>query len=153
MDICYNLARKHQFSGYHFKDEMIADAIYHCIRYIDSFNIEKSDNPFSYFTQAAYYQFIKRIQLEKEQLYIRCKSTMGSTVLAESLEYDQAGNDIFTQDNNDMDTDFMESYIDEYEEKALAKKIKAKTIKKERDQLKREANDIKYGLDLLIQED
>ena len=30
---------------------------------------------------------------------------------------------------------------------------KAKTIKKERDQLKREANDIKYGLDLLIQED
>lgn len=153
MDICYNLARKHQFSGYHFKDEMIADAIYHCIRYIDSFNIEKSDNPFSYFTQAAYYQFIKRIQLEKEQLYIRCKSTMGSSVLAESMEYDQAGNDAFTQDNSDMDTDFMESYIDEYEEKALAKKIKAKTIKKERDQLKREANDIKYGLDLLIQED
>ena len=78
---------------------------------------------------------------------------MGSTVLAASMEYDQAGNDVFTQDNNDMDTDFMESYIDEYEEKALAKKIKAKTIKKERDQLKREANDMKYGLDLLIQED
>lgn len=153
MDICYNLARKHQFSGYHFKDEMIADAIYHCIRYIDSFNIEKSNNPFSYFTQAAYYQFIKRIQLEKEQLYIRCKSTMGSNTFAESLEHDQAGNDKHTQDNNEMDTDFMESYINEYENKATAKKAKAKAIKKERDQLRREENDMKYGLDLLIQED
>lgn len=151
MDICYNLARKHQFSGYHFKDEMIADAIYHCIRYIDSFNIEKSNNPFSYFTQAAYYQFIKRIQLEKEQLYIRCKSTMGSNIFTESLEHDQAGNDIHTQDNNEMDTDFMEFYINEYETKATAKKAKAKAVKKERDQLRKDENDIKYGLDMLIE--
>lgn len=151
MDICYNLARKHQFSGYHFKDEMIADAIYHCIRYIDSFNIEKSNNPFSYFTQAAYYQFIKRIQLEKEQLYIRCKSTMGSNTFTESLEHDQAGNDKHTQDNNEMDTDFMESYINEYETKAAAKKSKAKAVKKERDQLRKDENDIKYGLDMLIE--
>ena len=153
MDICYNLARKHQFSGYHFKDEMVADAIYHCIRYIDSFNIEKSNNPFSYFTQAAYYQFIKRIQLEKEQLYIRCKSTMSSNTFAESLEHDQAGNDMYTQDNSEMATDFMELYINEYETKAFAKKAKAKAVKKERDQLRREENDMKYGLDLLIQED
>lgn len=153
IDICHNLARKHQFSGYHFKDEMVADAIYHCIRYIDSFNIEKSNNPFSYFTQAAYYQFIKRIQLEKEQLYIRCKSTMSSNTFAESLEHDQAANDIYTQDNNEMDTDFMESYINEYETKATTKKAKAKAVKKERDQLRKDENDIKYGLDLLIQED
>lgn len=154
IDICTNLAKKHQFSGYHFKDEMIADAIYHCIRYIDSFDIEKSDNPFSYFTQAAYYQFIKRIQLEKEQLYIRCKSTMGSAVLAETAEIDTAGNDKFTQDNTEIDTVFMDSFIDEYEAKDEAKKIKAKEIKKEKDRLNRiKKNQTKYGLDLLIEEE
>ena len=152
IDICTNLAKKHQFSGYHFKDEMIADAIYHCIRYIDSFNIEKSDNPFSYFTQAAYYQFIKRIHLEKEQLYIKCKSTMGSAALAESSEGDSAGNDKFTQDNVEMDTIFMDNFIDEYEAKDSAKKIKAKEIKKEKDRLNRQVkNQSKYGLDLIME--
>lgn len=78
---------------------------------------------------------------------------MSSNTFAESLEHDQAGNDMYTQDNNEMDTDFMELYIDEYETKAFAKKAKAKAVKKERDQLRREENDMKYGLDLLIQED
>ena len=33
MKIATNLAKKHQFSGYSFKDEMIADAVYHCLKY------------------------------------------------------------------------------------------------------------------------
>lgn len=155
IDICTNLAKKHQFNGYHFKDEMIADAIYHCIRYIDSFNIEKSDNPFSYFTQAAYYQFIKRIQQEKEQLYIRCKATMGSAIFNESSEGDGlADNARHIHDNMDMDTDFMDAFIDEYEMKDAAKKEKAKEIKREKDKEKREARaEQKYGMDLIIEGD
>lgn len=153
IDICTNLAKKHQFSGYHFKDEMIADAIYHCIRYIDSFDVEKSDNPFSYFTQAAYYQFIKRIQQEKEQLYIRCKATQSSAMLNETSESDSAGNDMPTNILGDMDTDFMDAYILEYEAKDVAKKLKAKTIKREKDALKRKESNTLYGLDLLIEEE
>ena len=155
MDICTNLAKKHQFSGYHFKDEMIADAIYHCIRYIDSFNIEKSDNPFSYFTQAAYYQFIKRIQQEKEQLYIRCKATMGSAIFNETSEDDGvADNAKHIHDNMDMDTVFMDAFIDEYEMKYEAKKEKAKLAKQEKDKEKREARaELKYGMDLIIEGD
>lgn len=153
MDICSNLAKKHQFSGYHFKDEMIADAIYHCIRYIDSFNVEKSDNPFSYFTQAAYYQFIKRIQQEKEQLYIRCKATQSSAIMNETSELDYAGNDKSSNIIGDMDTDFMDSYIVEYEMKDKAKKLKAKITKRDKDALKRKNNTTLYGLDLLIEEE
>ena len=153
IDICTNLAKKHQFSGYHFKDEMIADAIYHCIRYIDSFNVEKSDNPFSYFTQAAYYQFIKRIQQEKEQLYIRCKATQSSAMMSETAEADSAGNDKPANILGDMDTDFMDTYITEYEAKDKAKKLKAKNIKREKDAQKRRENTTLYGLDLLIEEE
>lgn len=156
IDICTNLAKKHQFSGYHFKDEMIADAIYHCIRYIDSFNIDKSDNPFSYFTQAAYYQFIKRIQQEKEQLYIRCKATMGSAIFNESSEDDIAENSKHIHENiiGDMDTAFMDAFIDEYELKDAVKKEKAKDAKREKDKAKRHMKaQEKYGMDLIIEED
>ena len=132
---------------------MIADAIYHCIRYIDSFNVNKSDNPFSYFTQAAYYQFIKRIQQEKEQLYIRCKATQSSAVMNETSELDFAENDIPNNIIGDMDTVFMDSYILEYEKKDKAKKLKAKEIKREKDALKRKNNTTRYGLDLLIEEE
>lgn len=153
IDICTNLARKYQFSGYHFKDEMIADAIYHCIRYIDSFNIDKSDNPFSYFTQAAYYQFIKRIQLEKEQLYIKCKSTMRSAVFNSTAEKDEFNNDKGVNENMEMDTVFMDAFIDEYEAKDLEKKAKAKDTKRKKDLERAKTRDSKFGLDLLIEEE
>jgi hypothetical protein len=153
MDICINLAKKYQFSGYHFKDEMIADAIYHCIRYIDSFNIEKSENPFSYFTQAAYYQFIKRIQMEKEQLYIKCKSTVRSTVFNSTAEKDEAKNDKNVNENIDMDTEFMDSFIDEYELKDREKKAKAKETKRKKDVERASARDTKFGLDQLIEDE
>lgn len=150
IDICTNLAKKHQFSGYHFKDEMVADAICHCIRYIDSFDIEKSDNPFSYFTQAAYFQFIKRINLEKEQLYIKCKSTMSSIIHADSLEEDVAADNAeFMHDNMELDTEFAESFITDYEHKVKVKKAKAKETK----MLKKKSQETKYGLDLLIDEE
>lgn len=153
MGICTNLAKKYQFSGYHFKDEMIADAIYHCIRYIDSFNIEKSNNPFSYFTQAAYYQFIKRIQMEKEQLYIRCKSTMKSTVFNETVESDEFKNDKHVYDNMEMDTEFMDSFIEEYEMKDREKRAKAKESKRRKDRERAKANRTLHGLERLMVDD
>ena len=39
--------------------------------YIHNFDPEKSSNPFAYFTQIIYYAFIRRIQKEKKQLYIK----------------------------------------------------------------------------------
>ncbi len=39
-----------------------------------NFNPEKSKNPFAYFTQIIYYAFLRRIEKEKKQLYIKYKT-------------------------------------------------------------------------------
>ena len=39
--------------------------------YASNFDPEKSDNPFSYFTQIIYYAFLRRIQKEKKQDYVK----------------------------------------------------------------------------------
>ena len=52
---------------------MIGDGIENCLRYVNNFNPEKSNNPFSYFTQIIYYAFIRRIQKEKKQSHVKHK--------------------------------------------------------------------------------
>lgn len=66
--ICNNLSRKHNFYSYRFKEEMIGDAVETCIRYIWNFDTEKYTNPFAYFTNVAYYAFVRRITKEKKQV-------------------------------------------------------------------------------------
>ena len=67
------LAKRASFSGYTFRDDMVGDAIENCILYAHNFNPEKSKNAFSYFTQMMYYAFLRRIQKEKKQLYVKYK--------------------------------------------------------------------------------
>ena len=71
--IAENLSHKSNFLNYPFRDDMIGDAIENCIMYAHNFNPDKSKNPFSYFTQITYYAFIRRIQKEKKQSYIKFK--------------------------------------------------------------------------------
>ena len=71
--IATHLARKPNFANYTFKEDMISDGVENCLLYIDNFNPEKSNNPFAYFTQIIYYAFLRRIQKEKKQAYIKYK--------------------------------------------------------------------------------
>jgi len=73
VDIATNLAFRPNFINYPFRDEMIGDGIENCLMYAHNFNPEKSSNPFSYFTQIIYYAFLRRIQKEKKQNYIKYK--------------------------------------------------------------------------------
>jgi hypothetical protein len=130
MDIAKNLSTKYQFNNYPYREEMIGDAIEHCVRYLDSFDPEKSNNPFSYFTQTCYYQFIGRIATEKNDLYMRCKATMNSLVLSEIAEH---GVDIDDQelaasvlDNVTVDTEYMQQFIHDYETNLEKKKMNKK---------------------------
>lgn len=75
MMIAENLSHKPNFLSYSFRDEMISDAIENCVMYADNFDPAKSKNPFAYFTQIVYYAFLRRIQREKKQLYVKYKST------------------------------------------------------------------------------
>ena len=71
--IAEHLSRKPNFINYPFRDEMIADGIENCLMYAHNFNPEKSKNPFSYFTQMIYYAFLRRIEKEKKQNYVKYK--------------------------------------------------------------------------------
>tara|TARA_R100000951_G_scaffold112218_1_gene112267 strand:- start:187 stop:696 length:510 start_codon:yes stop_codon:yes gene_type:complete len=75
LDIAIHLAQKPNFTNYPYKDEMISDAVENCLLYAHNFNPEKSKNPFSYFTQITYYAFLRRIEKEKKQQYIKFKIT------------------------------------------------------------------------------
>ena len=68
-----NLAKKPNFMNYPFKEDMISDGVENCLMYCSNFDPEKSTNPFSYFTQIIYYAFLRRIQKEKKQNYIKYK--------------------------------------------------------------------------------
>jgi hypothetical protein len=59
--------------NYQFKDDMIGDGIENCLMYCSNFDPNKSNNPFSYFTQIIYYAFLRRIQKEKKQTLIKYK--------------------------------------------------------------------------------
>jgi len=73
LDIANNLAKKPNFTNYSFKEEMVGDAVENCIMYATNFDPKKSTNPFAFFTQITFYAFLRRIQKEKKQLYIKLK--------------------------------------------------------------------------------
>jgi len=75
MDIAAGLSNRPNFINYTFKDDMIFDGVENCVRYCHNFDPEKSKNPFSYFTQIIYYAFLRRIEKEKKQSYIKYKMT------------------------------------------------------------------------------
>ena len=73
--IATRLSTRPNFINYTYRDEMICDAIENCIQYIGNFNVEKSNNAFAYVTQICYYAFLRRIQKEKKQVYIKQQAT------------------------------------------------------------------------------
>ena len=73
VEIAERLSHRPNFINYEYREEMIGDGIENCLMYAHNFNPEKSKNPFSYFTQIIYYAFLRRIQKEKKQSYIKYK--------------------------------------------------------------------------------
>lgn len=72
--IAERLSYRPNFINYAYREEMVGDGIENCLMYAANFDPAKSKNPFSYFTQIIYYAFIRRIQKEKKQNYIKFKS-------------------------------------------------------------------------------
>ena len=88
--ICNNLAKKPNFSGYTYKQDMISDGIIDCISAVENFNPDKTNNPFAYFTQIAWNAFLRRIQKEKKQTYIKHRNYENSVLLEENWEHSTA---------------------------------------------------------------
>ena len=74
LKIAERLSHRPNFINYAFREEMVSDGIENCVMYASNFNPEKSSNPFAYFNQITYYAFLRRIEKEKKQLYIKYKT-------------------------------------------------------------------------------
>lgn len=127
LKIAEHLSRKPNFISYSFREEMICDGIENCIMYFRNFDPTKSTNPFAYFTQIIYFAFLRRIQKEKKQLYVKYKATEQFGILDEAeLFEDSEGNvkQFVLYDN-------ISEFIQTFEEKKKAKKkTKAKGLEK-----------------------
>jgi len=125
--IANRLATKPNFSGYSYKDEMIADGLENAIQALNNFDPEKSSNPFAYFTQIIWYAFLRRIEKEKKQLYIRHKVVENSMIQGTIIEKESgdAGEAGFVDLNNDYMNDFVEGFEKKMEQKR-AKSAKTK---------------------------
>lgn len=88
--IANHLSRKPNFISYSFRDEMIGDGIENCLMYFRNFDPDKSKNPFAYFTQIIYFAFLRRIQKEKKQLYVKYKATEQFGILDEFEMFEDA---------------------------------------------------------------
>lgn len=122
MKIAEGLSHKPNFINYSYRDEMVADGIENCLMYFRNFNPDKSINPFAYFTQIIYYAFLRRIQKEKKQLYVKYKATeqMGILDEFELMEFEDGTSKQFELYDN------ITEFIGTYEEA----KRKKKDIKK-----------------------
>jgi len=108
MRIANRLLYKPCFIGYTFHDEMISDALYDCVRHSRKFKATyktkdgdvKEGNPFSYITTICFNAFLRRIDKEKTQKYIKAK------IVAQSADHE------FLDQQNDDDSTYVNQYVD-----------------------------------------
>jgi hypothetical protein len=98
LKIATRLSHKANFINYSYRDDMILDGIENCMICMNSFDPEKSSNPFSYFTQVIYFAFLRRIAKEKKQSYIKGK-------LIQDMPFDS-----YELQGHDDDADFRNAY-------------------------------------------
>ena len=140
LKIVRKFASRKNFSGYTYKDDMISGAVENILLYIDNFDPEISKNPFAYFTQIAYFSFLRKIRDEKKHTYIRFKS-MQKYFMEDNLDTIQDAD--HASEGHDFSStspmyDNMQDFIDDFEGsmEELKNKNKQYNIKKEKEDRK-----------------
>ena len=138
LKIAERLSHRPNFINYAFREEMVSDGIENSVMYASNFNPEKSTNPFAYFTQIIYFAFLRRIEKEKKQLYIKYKTMEEYSSLEDHVDMGEmssedskavsAGASPLTADKRVS----IQEFIFAFEEKKRKKK-KPKPVKKDDD--------------------
>ena len=88
------LASTPRFYGYSYRDEMIQNAILGAVKYMHRFDGDRFNNGFAYVTQICYYAFLRRIQKEKKQVFVKqeiLKETGLSEAAFDTIDGDTTG--------------------------------------------------------------
>lgn len=142
LKLAENFSHNYSFIGYKFRDDMVMDAVYFCVKYIDTFNPEKTKNPFAYFTTTCYNAFLQKIDKEKKHLYIKYKA-IENTEIFEGLHENHAYGDKvikgtdegvpYSEGSREKRDDFV------YNFEAKMNKAKEKKEQKKNEQIKSES--------------
>lgn len=124
MKIAQHLSYKPNFINYTYRDDMISDGVENCCQYLYNFNPEKTENPFAYFTQIIWYAFLRRIQKEKRQLYVKYKQIELSSLVDEMEQGGSSRRSNIREENAARD-----EFIKNYEESMRASREKQKANK------------------------
>ena len=134
LKIAERLSHRPNFINYAFREEMVSDGIENSVMYASNFNPEKSTNPFAYFTQIIYFAFLRRIEKEKKQLYIKYKTMEEHSSLEDHVDMGEMGqseSQAVSSGASPLSTDkrvSIQEFIHTFEEKKRAKKrAKVKT--------------------------
>ena len=124
--IANRLSTNRNFIGYTYREEMIGDAVENCLRDLHNFDPEKSTNPFAYFTQIMYYAFLRRIDKERKQTYIKYKAMENSVTMNTLVELSPDDLSHFNAIMVTMDMDKLTDLTEKYDAKQAAKRQKRK---------------------------
>jgi DNA-directed RNA polymerase specialized sigma24 family protein len=118
------LSQKAGFVNYTYREDMCGDALESCLRYVHNFNAEKSSNAFAYITQIIHNAFIRRIQKEQKQLYVKMRIVDEAEFIN---SYERQGHDKGTYNNSYVTylQENMGDVINKFESWKEAKKTKA----------------------------
>lgn len=122
--IANGLSTKPNFSGYSFLQDMIGDGYENCVRYIHNFDPDKSNNPFSYITLIIHRAFVRRIQKEQVQSYVKHKIVLSNSDVFDMMEGETTSNSGVGSVSLVKSSEVVEKYEDTLAEKK--KKAKAR---------------------------
>ena len=92
MKIARGVAMKHNFRNYSYINDMISAGVEVCLKHVLSFNPEKSNNPFSYYTQAIWFAFLHVIDKEHRQTDLKRRAFLNTDIDAFDLQdHDESG--------------------------------------------------------------
>lgn len=129
--IAHGTANRNNFMNYPFKEDMIADGIENCLKYIDNFDPKQvQKNPFGYFSRIIFQAFVRRIQKEKTHLYTKYKA-IENVMLLEF--YEHANNEQLNAPQkyiSEQSDSYMQEFMTNFERAYDEKKEKLKESKK-----------------------
>lgn len=135
--ICTRITYRPNFRNYTYREEMAEDALENSIRYFKTFDPEKSNNPFAYFSSVAMMACVARINKEKRQMAIKAKYIQGMAVDDVPMAYGEDSSNL--RDSTAEMKEYLTGYYD-FDLGAYDQGIKDKKIKsQERKQAKLEA--------------
>lgn len=105
-EIATRYSNKPNWRNYSYRDEMIEDGIEAALAAVDGFDAKRTQNPFAYFTTPIYWAFLRRIEFEQNQRYIKFKQlenfVVEATLVGQNMNTSEAGSDLFTDTARDF---------------------------------------------------